>query len=144
MRKKSLSRNRVALVEDGACGKLGGVHFQFEGFVVIRLLQDGVSGGKGNETVEGCGVTLPRVDCSYVFPFYSMFPFPFSTSPAVPVHDPRGRHVIWHHMTDSLGHLPAARVDAWPRTTITTVPPPMLTYGQLRLCQRVFELTDRD
>ena len=31
--------------------------------------------------------------------------------PVVPVHDPRGQHVIQHHMTDSLGHLPAVRVD---------------------------------
>ena len=47
-------------------------------------------------------------------------------------------------MTDSLGHLPVARVDAWPRTMITTVPSPTLTYGPLWLCQRVFELMNRD
>ena len=47
-------------------------------------------------------------------------------------------------MTDSLGHLPAARVDACPATITNTVPPLTLTYGPLRLCQRVFELTDRD
>ena len=44
----------------------------------------------------------------------SLFSFMFHpflpTSPAIPMHDPRGRHVIQHHMTDSLGHLPAARV----------------------------------
>ena len=59
-------------------------------------------------------VTIPRVDCSYVFIFFYMFhPF-LPTSPAVPVHDPSGRHVIQHHMTDRLGHLPVARVDACP------------------------------
>ena len=45
---------RVALVKDGARGKLGGIYFQFERFVVVRLSQDGVSGGKVNESVEGC------------------------------------------------------------------------------------------
>ena len=59
----------------------------------------------------GDSVTIPRVDCSYVFYFYLMFHHFLPTSPAIPVHDPRGRHVIQHHMTDSLGHLPAARVD---------------------------------
>ena len=38
-------------------------------------------------------VTIPRVDCSYVFFFYMFHHFP-PTSPAVPVHDPSGRHVI--------------------------------------------------
>jgi hypothetical protein len=46
---------RVALVKDGACGELGGVHFQLEGFVVIGLSQDGVSGGEVNKSIEGCG-----------------------------------------------------------------------------------------
>ena len=58
--------------------------------------------------------------------FYFMFhPF-LPTSPAVPVHDPSGQHVIQHHMTDRLGHLPAARVDACPALTI-------LLYPHLRL-----------
>ena len=60
----------------------------------------------------GDSVTIPRVDCSYVF--FSMFSPFLPASPAVPVHDPSGRHVIQHHMTDRLGHLPAAHVDACP------------------------------
>ena len=56
-------------------------------------------------------VMILRQDCSYVFLFYFMFHHFLPTSPAIPMHDPRGRHVISHHMTDSLGHLPAARVD---------------------------------
>ena len=47
-------------------------------------------------------------------------------SPAVPVHDPSGRHVIQHHMTDRLDHLPAARVDACPAIA-------SLLYHHLRL-----------
>ena len=47
-------------------------------------------------------------------------------SPAVPVHDPSGRHVIQHHMTDRLGHLPAACVDACPAIA-------SLLYHHLRL-----------
>ena len=43
------------MVEDGARGELGGIHFQFKGFVVIGLLQDGVSGGEVDEVVEGGG-----------------------------------------------------------------------------------------
>ena len=43
------------MVEDGTRGELGGIHFEFEGFIVIRLSEDGVSGGKVNETVEGRG-----------------------------------------------------------------------------------------
>ena len=43
------------MVEDGACGELRGVDFQLKGLVVVGLLQDGVGGGEGDETVEGCG-----------------------------------------------------------------------------------------
>jgi hypothetical protein len=39
-------------------------------------------------------VTIPRVDCRYVFPFSFMFHHFLPASPAVPVHDPSGRHVI--------------------------------------------------
>ena len=41
------------LVEDGACGELGGVHFKLEGLIVVRLSEDGVGGGKVNEAIEG-------------------------------------------------------------------------------------------
>ena len=71
-------------------------------------------------------VTIPREDCSYVLLFLFMFHYSLPTSPAVPVHDPSGRHVIQHHMTDRLGHLPAARVDACPTTIL-------LLYYHLRL-----------
>ena len=56
-------------------------------------------------------VTIPHVDCRYVLLFYFMFHHFLPTLPAIPMHDPRGWHVIQHHMTDSLGHLPVARVD---------------------------------
>ena len=56
---------RVTLVEDGTCGKLGGVHFKFEGFIMIRLSEDGVGGGKVNEAVEGRGALRgPDEGCS--------------------------------------------------------------------------------
>ena len=75
---------------------------------------------------QGVAVTIPCVDCSYVFfPFFMYHPS-FPTSPAVPVHDPSGRHVIQHHMTDRLGHLPAARVNACPAIA-------SLLYHHLRL-----------
>ena len=60
----------------------------------------------------GDSVTIPRVDCSYVFFSLFMFHLFLPASPAVPVHDPSRRHVISHHMTDRLGHLPAACVNA--------------------------------
>ena len=44
---------RIALVEDGACGKLGGVYFKLERFIVVRLPEDGIGGGKVNKAVEG-------------------------------------------------------------------------------------------
>ena len=60
------------------------------------------------------------------------------------MHDPRGRHVIQHHMTDSLGHLPAARVNA-------CLVAYRLLYHHLRLLMDHygyvsvrFELTNRD
>ena len=39
-------------------------------------------------------VMIPRVDCSYVFLFYLMFHHLFPALPAIPAHDPSGRHVI--------------------------------------------------
>ena len=79
----------------------------------------------------------------FFFHFF-MFSPSFPTSLGVPVHDPRGRHVIKHHMTDSLGHLSVARVNACPVTL-------RLLYQHLRLhmdhygyVSARFELTDRD
>ena len=43
------------MVEDGARGKLGSIHFKLEGFVMVRLPEDRVGGGKVNKTVEGRG-----------------------------------------------------------------------------------------
>ena len=45
------------------------------------------------------------------FFFYFMFYHFLPALPIIPAHDPREQHVIWHHMTDSLGHLPAAHDD---------------------------------
>ena len=39
-------------------------------------------------------VTIPHADCSYVFLCYLMFHHFFPALPAVPAHDPSGRHVI--------------------------------------------------
>ena len=50
--------------------------------------------GDIGDGVESPGVTIPCMDCRYVFFFSLMFHHPLPTSPAVPVHDPSGRHVI--------------------------------------------------
>ena len=42
---------RVALVEDGTCGKLRGVDFQLERFVMVGLVEHRVGGGEVNEAI---------------------------------------------------------------------------------------------
>ena len=79
--------------------------------------------------IGGMVVMIPDVDCSYVFPFYLMPHHFLPTLPAIPMHDPRGRHVIQHHMTDSLGHLPAVRVNTCHSAHLLLYHYLMLTYG---------------
>ena len=43
------------MVENGACGELGGVHLKFEGLIVIRLSENRVGGGKVDKTVKSRG-----------------------------------------------------------------------------------------
>ena len=43
---------------------------------------------------ESVSVMIPRQDCSYVFLFHLMFHHFLPMSPAIPAHDPSGRHVI--------------------------------------------------
>ena len=43
------------MVEDGACGKLRGVHLKFKRLIVVGLSQNGVCGGQVNEAIKGFG-----------------------------------------------------------------------------------------
>ena len=53
-----------------------------------------VGGGTGaSADADRDSVMIPCMDCSYVF-FYLMFHHLLPALPAIPVHDPRGRHVI--------------------------------------------------
>ena len=55
------------MVEDGARGKLGGVDFQFERFVMVRLSKDRVGGGKMDETFQGRGALWgPDEGCTFL------------------------------------------------------------------------------
>ena len=57
----------VTLVEDGARGKLRGIDFQFERFVMVGLSEYGVGGGKVNETVQGRGAfRSPDEGCAFL------------------------------------------------------------------------------
>ena len=70
-------------------------HAFVQPFKRIFLALSYMKGSKVNDWVRLMrDVMIPHVDCSYVLLFYYMFHHPFPTSPAVPVHDPSGGHVI--------------------------------------------------
>ena len=55
------------MVEDGARGELGGVHFEFKGFIVVWLSEDRVGGGKVNKAIKSRGAFWgPDERCSFL------------------------------------------------------------------------------
>jgi hypothetical protein len=67
----------------------------------------------------------------YATYFFSLL---YLISPCVsPMHDPRGWHVMHHHMTDSLGHLPVLDCSLWCHLTSLLYD----IYGLLRVCRCV-------
>ena len=55
------------MVEYGTRGELGGVHFEFEGFIMVWLPEDRVGGSKVNKAIKGRGAFRgPDKRCSFL------------------------------------------------------------------------------